>query len=42
MSIGSDCHEAHYAVDLHTAGDMLESVGIRDGFWRLPPRDQAP
>ena len=39
LSIGSDCHNAHYDVDFETAASMLESVGIADGkLWRLSAR----
>jgi histidinol phosphatase-like PHP family hydrolase len=39
LSIGSDCHGAHYEIDFERAAGMLEGVGIRDSeLWRLPPR----
>jgi histidinol phosphatase-like PHP family hydrolase len=39
LSIGSDCHSAHYEIDFETAGQMLESVGIRnEELWCIPPR----
>ena len=38
LSIGSDCHAAHYGVDFERVGRMLESAGIRDDLWCLPPR----
>jgi histidinol phosphatase-like PHP family hydrolase len=41
LSIGSDCHSAHYEIDFDRAGKMLESVGIENDFWCLPPRVQA-
>lgn len=39
MSIGSDCHNADYAIAFDQAERMLEKVGI-DGqrLWKLPPR----
>jgi len=40
LSIGSDCHSAHYETDFQTAGEMLDSVGIKEeGLWCLPPRN---
>jgi histidinol phosphatase-like PHP family hydrolase len=43
LSIGSDCHCAHYEVDFAGAGALLASAGIRAGdLWRLPPRPQRP
>jgi histidinol phosphatase-like PHP family hydrolase len=41
LSIGSDCHSAHYEIDFKAAGQMLESVGIRNDFWCLPPRTRV-
>ncbi len=41
LSIGSDCHSAHYEIDFDTVGQMLESVGIKNDFWCLPPRTAA-
>jgi histidinol phosphatase-like PHP family hydrolase len=42
LSIGSDCHSAHYHCDLQRAAAMLEEVGIREhDLWRLPPRREA-
>ena len=38
LSIGSDCHTAHYDIDFEKAGRMLESAGIVDAFWSLEPR----
>ena len=39
LSIGSDCHSAHYQTDFETTAEMLASVGFTDAdFWRLPPR----
>jgi len=39
LSIGSDCHSAHYEIDFATAASMLAKVGIRDEeLWRLLPR----
>jgi len=39
LSIGSDCHNAHYDIDFETTAEMLESVGItEDDLWTLPPR----
>lgn len=37
LSIGSDCHRAHYDIDFEKVGQMLKSVGIKDNFWRLTP-----
>ncbi|NQU42900.1 hypothetical protein HQ520_06410 [bacterium] len=43
LSIGSDCHSAHYEIDFATAAAMLAKVDIRDEeLWRLPPRKSAP
>ena len=37
LSVGSDCHDADYAIDFGTAANMLSAVGFRDeDFWRLP------
>ncbi len=33
LSIGSDCHLAHYDIDFEKASQMLESVGIMDDLW---------
>lgn len=41
LCISSDCHSAHYDIDFRAAGEMLDSVGITDDFWRLPPRIDA-
>jgi len=41
LSIGSDCHEAHYDVDFERTGSLLEGVGIRDEFWRLERADTS-
>jgi histidinol phosphatase-like PHP family hydrolase len=41
LSIGSDCHSAHYEIDFDTVGQMLESVGIENDLWCLPPRIEA-
>jgi len=41
LSIGSDCHSAHYDIDFDTVSQMLESVGIENDFWCLPPRIEA-
>lgn len=38
LSIGSDCHSAHYDIDFRKAGQMLESIGITDDLWCLEPR----
>ncbi len=38
LSIGSDCHAAHYDIDFETTSRMLASVGITDDFWCLAPR----
>jgi histidinol phosphatase-like PHP family hydrolase len=38
LSIGSDCHSAHYDPQFERAGQMLEKAGIRDDFWCLAPR----
>ena len=38
LSIGSDCHTAHYTIDFEKAGRMLDSAGIKDDFWYLAPR----
>jgi histidinol phosphatase-like PHP family hydrolase len=39
MSLGMDCHSAHYDVDLTAAEELLTAAGIRDDqLWRLPPR----
>lgn len=39
LSLGSDCHNAEYAIDFEKAERMLEAVGV-DGakLWTLPPR----
>ena len=42
LSIGSDCHSAHYEIDFDAAAEMLATVGISsDDYWRLPPRTQG-
>ena len=42
LSVGSDCHDAHYACDFEAAERMLAAVGISDDdLWRLPPREGA-
>jgi len=39
LCAGSDCHDAHYEIDLDAASAMLEDVGIKDEeLWRLEPR----
>jgi len=38
LSVGSDCHSAHYDVDFDRAAQMLERAGIIDNFWCLEPR----
>jgi len=39
FAVGSDCHAAHYQVDLARVASMLESVGIgEEDLWGLPPR----
>jgi histidinol phosphatase-like PHP family hydrolase len=40
LSIGSDCHGAHYDIDFEKAGRMLEEAGITDEFWCLSPRKE--
>ena len=38
LSIGSDCHSAHYEINFEEAARMLDSVGIGDeDLWCLPP-----
>jgi histidinol phosphatase-like PHP family hydrolase len=38
LSMGSDCHGAHYETDFKKAFAMLDSVGIKDDrLWRLKP-----
>ncbi|MBN1352549.1 hypothetical protein JXJ21_24330 [candidate division KSB1 bacterium] len=37
LSIGSDCHTAHYDIDFEKTSRMLESAGITDDFWCLAP-----
>jgi len=37
LSIGSDCHTAHYDVDFERVGQLLERAGLRDDFWCLDP-----
>mgnify|MGYP001064698879 CR=1 FL=1 len=42
LSIGSDCHDRHYAVDFTAAEAMLDRAGIdAAALWRLPLR-QGP
>jgi len=42
LSVGSDCHSAHYEVDFGKASELLDGVGIRDDdLWRLAPRSGA-
>jgi hypothetical protein len=42
LSIGSDCHDEHYAPDLCAAAEKLAAVGLReDKLWRLPERKDA-
>lgn len=39
LAVGSDCHDARYAIDFERAAEMLDSVGIRDeDLWQRPPR----
>lgn len=38
LSIGSDCHSAHYDVEFEEVGQMLERAGIADDLWCLEPR----
>ncbi len=38
LSIGSDCHTAHYEIDFERVGQLLERAGLRDDFWCLDPR----
>lgn len=43
LAIGSDCHDARYAIDFEGAAEMLSTVGIRDeDLWRLAPRSTLP
>lgn len=38
LSIGSDCHSAHYETDFERAATMLDTVQIKDeDLWKLPP-----
>ena len=38
LSIGSDCHSAHYETDFEKAATMLDTVRIKDeDLWKLPP-----
>lgn len=38
LSIGSDCHGAHYETDFNNAGELLDRNGINDeDLWRLEP-----
>ena len=40
LSLGSDCHAEHYAVDFDRGATMLAGVGIdAQDLWRLPPRE---
>ncbi|MBT3377216.1 MAG: PHP domain-containing protein [Lentisphaerae bacterium] len=40
LTLGSDCHDAGYAIDFTEAARRLSAVGISDDdFWRCPPRD---
>lgn len=40
LCIGSDCHDAHYDIDLETAAAMLDSVGITEkDLWIMAPHD---
>ncbi|MBS3764843.1 MAG: hypothetical protein KGZ25_16200, partial [Planctomycetes bacterium] len=41
LSIGSDCHAAHYDIDFHKIGEMFEKAGIKDDFWNLEPRQDT-
>lgn len=38
LSIGSDCHSAHYDIDFEKTGQILERAGITDDFWSLEAR----
>ena len=39
LSVGSDCHHAHYDIQFARAAEMLATVGIYDhDLWHLPPR----
>jgi len=39
LSLGSDCHDAAYAIDFHSVSAMLDLIGIADqDLWTLPPR----
>ncbi len=40
LSMGSDCHSAHYVADFEKTGRMLESAGITNDLWRLEPRTE--
>lgn len=36
LSLGSDCHDAHYAIDYNAVEKLLATVGIEDrDFWRI-------
>ena len=41
LSIGSDCHAVHYNIDFEKISRMLQSAGIKDNFWCLPPRTEG-
>ena len=39
LSVGSDCHHAHYDIQFARAAEMLATAGIHDhDLWRRPPR----
>ena len=39
LSIGSDCHSAHYKIDFEKTATMLDTVSMNDeDMWKLPPR----
>jgi len=39
LSLGSDCHSAHYAPELEVVASMLEGIGVQEEeLWRLEDR----
>ena len=43
LSMGSDCHDSRYQIDMAAAGVMLDRVGIQDSdLWRLPRQVRGP
>ena len=38
LSIGSDCHSAHYVIEFEKTSRLLNRAGIKDDFWCLEPR----